>query len=854
MKLLRRWRKTSYVLIAFLLLQVYFYNIATYSDDHKHDIKDNFMEKQKIVYESKLGKIEVVENQLGNPYKEVQKQEDNLNEKNYNNDLQLARINTHKKDNANENMFIVKKSFQPSCEITISEAKSAVQRAKTDACKQQIADVACKIQNQTLLDNNIPRLCDTSIERLKYKSAPKQQYYGEHVKPVRIMYMLVVHGRAFRQFKRLFKNIYHERHYFYIHVDKRSDYLHRQISEHMLVYPNVRLTEWRLSTIWGGASLLKMILRAIKEALALWSDWDFFINLSALDFPIDTDNNLSKYLSVYQENSFFKSHGRSDDKSFIRKQGLNRVFVECDEHMYRVGSREIPSDLKVTGGSDWLALNRQFCQYSVYGLDETITKLKNWYSGYTLLPVESFFHTLAHNSEYCHLFIDNNLRVTNWNRARGCKCQYKHIVDWCGCSPNDFFPGDLKRLKTTRPVFFARKFEEVVNQQAVNLVESEVYGEYPPETPSVNCYWENTYDRLDGKYSASDAFMTSYWSFARASASWLHNKYIEMLPRKIFGKLKKSEEKLFGECQLSVNDVVSVELYKKEEHFVGYVLTLETGWTFGSEVITIQSLIKPRPLLSIIDPNSPLSKRLISANVGHNWDVKELLLRDWGGIVAARGADPRIVVHWRKEEGEVSVTAVIIDPYNSVVDRTEFKTPKSSAGVTETHPTLKKPLTPGTWKVMFFDGNDLSSVAVELKFIVVPLEVYEGKAENPKLKEVNLGYDYNKHEPDESLQDVANKLKLVRDEKKLNQVSEQSSNIGGNLLQSWIDQVVRDKWNAEDVCILNSEKRKWLKMLPSSCTSFMSVPPSICENVEWSTFYPDPKSSIGSVNENGRLR
>ena len=67
---------------------------------------------------------------------------------------------------------------------------------------------------------------------------------------------------------------------------------YRQISEHMLVYPNVRLTEWRLSTIWGGASLLKMILRAIKEALALWSDWDFFINLSALDFPIDTDDNL----------------------------------------------------------------------------------------------------------------------------------------------------------------------------------------------------------------------------------------------------------------------------------------------------------------------------------------------------------------------------------------------------------------------------------------------------------------------------------------------------------------------------------------------------------------------------------
>lgn len=37
---------------------------------------------------------------------------------------------------------------------------------------------------------------------------------------VRIAYMLVVHGRAIRQLKRLLKAVYHEQHFFYIHVDK----------------------------------------------------------------------------------------------------------------------------------------------------------------------------------------------------------------------------------------------------------------------------------------------------------------------------------------------------------------------------------------------------------------------------------------------------------------------------------------------------------------------------------------------------------------------------------------------------------------------------------------------------------
>lgn len=42
------------------------------------------------------------------------------------------------------------------------------------------------------------------------------------LKPVRIAFVLVVHGRASRQFQRLFKAIYHTSHYYYIHVDQVS--------------------------------------------------------------------------------------------------------------------------------------------------------------------------------------------------------------------------------------------------------------------------------------------------------------------------------------------------------------------------------------------------------------------------------------------------------------------------------------------------------------------------------------------------------------------------------------------------------------------------------------------------------
>lgn len=38
--------------------------------------------------------------------------------------------------------------------------------------------------------------------------------------PVRIAYMLVVHGRTIRQLKRLLKAVYHKQHFFYVHVDE----------------------------------------------------------------------------------------------------------------------------------------------------------------------------------------------------------------------------------------------------------------------------------------------------------------------------------------------------------------------------------------------------------------------------------------------------------------------------------------------------------------------------------------------------------------------------------------------------------------------------------------------------------
>lgn len=69
--------------------------------------------------------------------------------------------------------------------------------------------------------------------------------------------------------------------------------------------------------------------------------------------------------------------------------------------------------------------------------------------------------------------------------------------------------------QTTRPTFFARKFEASVNQEIVNQLDVFLFGSLPQGTPGLKAYWENVFDEADGIHSLSDAHLTHYHAFAR---------------------------------------------------------------------------------------------------------------------------------------------------------------------------------------------------------------------------------------------------------------------------------------------------------------------------------------------------
>ena len=109
----------------------------------------------------------------------------------------------------------------PPCDVKHKDAVSALRRVKSEACKRLIYKTACLSEAKKLYNLNIKRTCPVPRE----KGSPAKWIdvantpYGN---PIRVAFVITLHGRAFRQVKRLFKAIYHTNHYFFFHIDSVS--------------------------------------------------------------------------------------------------------------------------------------------------------------------------------------------------------------------------------------------------------------------------------------------------------------------------------------------------------------------------------------------------------------------------------------------------------------------------------------------------------------------------------------------------------------------------------------------------------------------------------------------------------
>jgi len=765
------------------------------------------------------------------------------------------------------------------CNITSKDAVSAIKRASSTSCKQEIVDLVCDLEKQMVYPASLPRSCKPQVDKeskvsnlgcfkdnfskrilqghmvkLKYSNSPQAclaacmdagfsfsgTQYGvecfcgnsspdkellldaskcsmicpgkkdstcggylamqvqstgvkpfvppklaegevEGSQPVRVVYLLTVAGRAYRQVTRLIKRLYSSHHYILVHVDARQEYLYRELVKLSHTLPNLRLVKQRFSTIWGGSSLLSMLLSSMGELLSMsdWSDWDFVLNLSESDWPVKSQEQLVQFLSANRGKNFAKGHGREQDK-FIKKQGLDRTFHECDTHMWRIGPRTLPLGIQIDGGSDWICLNRKFVEYTVNSGDELVVGLKALFK-YTLLPAESFFHSLLRNSEFCGTYVDNNLHLTNWKRKQGCKCQYKAIVDWCGCSPNDFITEDWERIESTQPkqIFFARKFEPVIHQGVLNRVDAWVHepgeDDEEAEVVSLNSYWQNIY----------------------------HHEDLESIDISVIKLFVESRlDSVLGSCQsdLAVDIILEINALFQENEYKGSLVLVRLKSPKSSVAVTLEIMIKCKQNLQMTHEGEELSSRIEEFSIGSDFDLKELVFRNFLNLLTSQH---KPVARIKIKEGKSSAKLQLawISPTGSLAHISRLQINETtSTSVESLALDLTLPITPGVWRVVVIYDGVLHS---EEEFLVVPNPLKFGPIkdlQNPGLLDSKI----------EKLLDKSRSLEKIED--------------------------------TED---LEAALNKYFELL-DSCGSLTCL--KDCRITSWSSKFPDPKSQISGID------
>lgn len=532
-------------------------------------------------------------------------------------------------------------------------------------------------------------------------------------------------------------------------------------------------------------------------------EWDFVINLSESDFLVKSMDDLVDFLTANRDRNFVKSHGREVQR-FVQKQGLDKTFVECDTHMWRIGDRSLPHGIQVDGGSDWVALSRSFVAYVTNEDDPLVAGLLKVFH-YTLLPAESFFHTALRNSQFCNTYVDNNLHVTNWKRRLGCKCQYKHVVDWCGCSPNDFKPEDWPRLLATeaKQLFFARKFEPVVNQAVILQLEEWITGPYPVDFQSLHGYWQSVYNARDKGPAADEAIITTAASIA-----------VKRLPDRYLMK-----------------SIAEITTFMDHDRYKGFLVRFEVAPVDGQGGSTELELLARPNQFGQVSRASPLGKRIRSVEVSTDYDQKEQLARNYAKIMGP-SSEPTFVLRLSPlaagsnlvTASTYNLTVLWMDPAGHLGDATDIHIDASSPGgvVSFTKSNIPPPLLPGSWTAKLVDKQTLIA---QCNFLIVPKILRSGNrstdAHESRLKETvgrKIDLQWEVFLPEQS-------------DRKLREIEAlEHARLSSDDQIVWINSLTDTFFTVKDICTVGEHSH--FKHLTD------------CERTNWSSFAPDPKSEI----------
>ncbi|KAH1074052.1 hypothetical protein J1N35_026380 [Gossypium stocksii] len=271
---------------------------------------------------------------------------------------------------------------------------------------------------------------------------------------------------------RTLQAVYHPRNQYVLHLDLEAPPRERlELTNMVKVDPtfreveNVRVMAQSNLVTYKGPTMIACTLQAIAILLKESLDWDWFLNLSASDYPLVTQDDLLHVFSNLSRNLNFIEHTQiagwklnSRAKPIIVDPGL--YLSKKSDIAWTTQRRSLPTSFKLYTGSAWVALTRTFVEYCIWGWDNLPRTILMYYTNFVSSP-EGYFHTVICNTdEFRSTAISHDLHYIAWDTP-----PKQHPIS---LSMKDFD----KMVKSNAP--FARKFHK--NDPVLDKIDKELLG------------------------------------------------------------------------------------------------------------------------------------------------------------------------------------------------------------------------------------------------------------------------------------------------------------------------------------------------------------------------------------------
>uniref|UniRef100_A0A7N0RC14 Uncharacterized protein n=1 Tax=Kalanchoe fedtschenkoi TaxID=63787 RepID=A0A7N0RC14_KALFE len=245
--------------------------------------------------------------------------------------------------------------------------------------------------------------------------------------PPRLAYLISGTKGDSHRMMRTLQAVYHPRNHYILHLDLeapprerldltmsvKGDSTFRQVK-------NVRVMAQSNLVTYKGPTMFATTLQAIALLFKDTSHWDWFINLSASDYPLVTQDDLLHIFSNLSRNLNFIEHATIH--GWKLSQRVRPIIVDPGLYLSKKSDlavttqrRSLPTSFKLFTGSAWVILTRTFLEYCIWGWDNLPRRVLMYYTNFISSP-EGYFHTVICNvEEFRTTAISHDLHYIAWD-------------------------------------------------------------------------------------------------------------------------------------------------------------------------------------------------------------------------------------------------------------------------------------------------------------------------------------------------------------------------------------------------------------------------------------------------------